>query len=133
MNLDRLATLHAACFPNAPRAWSAAEFDDVLSMQGSFLLNRPDGFLIGRTVADEAELLTLAVSPEARRRGIGRKLTGDFAATSRARGAATAFLEVAVDNKAARALYASLGWQEAGHRRRYYGPDLDALVLRLGL
>ncbi|WCR10446.1 GNAT family N-acetyltransferase [Paracoccus stylophorae] len=133
MTPAELAALHAACFTRDPRPWREAEFQAILQTQGSFLLHRPGGFLIGRVIADEAELLTLAVAAARRRRGLGRELTRDFAATSRRRGAASAFLEVAADNLAARALYASLGWREAGFRRNYYGAGRDGLVLRLGL
>jgi ribosomal-protein-alanine N-acetyltransferase len=57
----------------------------------------------------------------------------DFAATSRDRGATRAFLEVAADNAPAQALYHGTGWRESGRRRRYYGPDLDAIVMALTL
>jgi ribosomal-protein-alanine N-acetyltransferase len=129
---DRLAHLHARCFTR-PRPWSAAEFAALLDSPHAFLLTRPQGFLLGRVVADQAELLTLAVAPDARRQGIARDLATEFAATSRARGAAYAFLEVAADNAPAQALYHASGWAESGRRRRYYGPDLDAIVMTLTL
>jgi len=132
MTPDRLAALHARCFV-APRPWSETEFRDLLDMPGAFLLLRPDAFLLGRSIAGEAELLTLAVAPEARQRGVGRALTQDFAATSRRLGAGTAFLEVAHDNIAARALYHASGWRDAGRRRGYYAPGLDAILMRLDL
>lgn len=132
MTPDDLAAIHARCFTR-PRPWSAAEFAALLDSPRAFLLTRPQGFLLGQTVADEAELLTLAVAPDARRQGIARDLIAEFAATSRARGAAQAFLEVAADNAAAQALYHAAGWRESGRRRRYYGPDLDALVMTLRL
>lgn len=128
-----LAALHAACFAAHPRPWSAAEFADLLASPLNFLLSRPQGFLLGRTVADEAELLTLAVAPAARRQGIGAALLADFAATSRVRGATVAFLEVASDNAPAIALYTGAGWSRAGQRRNYYAPGIDALLLRHGL
>lgn len=132
MTPDDLAAIHARCFTR-PRPWAAAEFAALLDSPRAFLLVRPWGFLLGRTVADEAELLTLAVAPDARRRGIGRDLVAEFAATSRARGAARAFLEVAADNAAAQALYHAAGWRESGRRRRYYGPEQDAVVMTLPL
>lgn len=133
MTPEALAALHARCFDAAPRPWSAPEFSALLESQGCFLLQRPGAMLLGRVILDEAELLTLAVDPDRRRTGSGRALTAAFAARSRARGALSAFLEVAEDNLAARALYAGLGWREAGRRPRYYGPARDALILRLGL
>lgn len=133
MTPEALAALHARCFEAAPRPWKPVEFAALLEAPGNLLLCRPGGFLLGRVSADEAELLTLAVAPEARRSGLGRLLTSGFAATSRGRGATRAFLEVAAGNVGARALYSGLGWREAGRRRNYYAAGLDALVLRLEL
>jgi ribosomal-protein-alanine N-acetyltransferase len=131
-----LAALHAACFVT-PRPWSEQEMAEVVATPHGFLLLEEGGFLIGRVIADEAELLTLAVAPALRRRGTARALVARFAAAAAERGATTAFLEVSEDNTAARALYAALGWQDAGRRRDYYvGPDgkrCDALVLRLAI
>lgn len=136
MTPETLAALHARCFVT-PRPWTAAEFTDLLAASGCFLLTAPDGFVLGRTIADEAELLTIAVAPEARRHGIARALLARFAETARTGGAVTAFLEVAENNPAARALYAATGWQAAGRRRNYYrapdGSAADALVLRIDL
>ncbi|MDM7459917.1 MAG: GNAT family N-acetyltransferase [Paracoccus sp. (in: a-proteobacteria)] len=125
-----LAALHARCF-HVPRPWSADEFDDMLGQPGTFLLHASGAFLLGRALAGEAELLTLAVAPEQRRRGTGRALLARFAQTAWDRGAASAFLEVGAGNVAARALYLGAGWVEAGRRPRYYGPDEDAIVMRL--
>ena len=130
MTPGELAALHGRCFPVHPRAWSADEFSDLLDNRLNFLLIRPQGFLLGRSVSDEAELLTLAVAPEARRMGLGRTLLAEFAHTSTARGGREAFLEVASDNAPAIALYASAGWQRAGTRRDYYAPGIDAMVMR---
>ena len=132
MTPAQLADLHARCF-TTPRPWGEAEFSDILSAAGTFLLTIPGGFLVGRVIADEAELLTIAVDPNARRAGIGTRLIAEFDAMSRARGAVTAFLEVAADNDAAHALYTATGWERVGCRRRYYSADLDAIVMRLSL
>jgi ribosomal-protein-alanine N-acetyltransferase len=130
-----LAALHAKAF-TVPRPWSAAEFADFLARDDCFLLTEPSGFLLGRVIADEAELLTLAVAPEARRLGFGRRLVGAFLDRSRRLGAENAFLEVAADNLAATALYQSLGFAIAGRRKAYYacpdGTRTDALVMTLG-
>ena len=89
---------------------------------------------IGRVAGPEAELLTLAVLPAARRRGLATLLVGAFEAQAVARGAEECLLEVAETNAAARALYAGLGYLAAGRRPGYYRPlgaaPVDALVLR---
>lgn len=130
----RLAALHAEAF-DAP--WDAAAFESLLGQAGVHLAEAPDGFILMRTVADEAEILTLAVRPAARRRGIGADLVARGAAGAAARGATRLFLEVADDNAAARALYARAGFAEAGRRPRYYaradGSRRDALLLALDL
>ncbi|MDO5605718.1 MAG: GNAT family N-acetyltransferase [Paracoccus sp. (in: a-proteobacteria)] len=130
MTPDDLARLHSACF-SIPRPWTADEFAALISDPRNFLLCADQGFLLGRAVLDEAELLTLAVAPAARRRGIGADLLARFRTIAAGRGAGTAFLEVASDNTAARALYQRGGWVQAGRRAGYYGPGIDALILRL--
>jgi ribosomal-protein-alanine N-acetyltransferase len=136
MTPDRLAALHAASF-TLPRPWSAQEFRDLLAAPRVFLLTLDDrALLMGQVVADEAELLTVAVLPEARRQGLGRRLVADFLDEARRRGAAAAFLEVAAGNAAARALYARAGFVESGRRRGYYhgpGGSDDAVVMRRAL
>jgi ribosomal-protein-alanine N-acetyltransferase len=81
----------------------------------------------------EAELLTLAVDPPRQGRGTGGRLVARFLAEAGRRGAARAFLEVAEDNAAARALYARAGFAVAGRRPGYYrhpdGRRIDALVM----
>lgn len=136
MRPEDLARLHAACF-TTPRPWSAAEFSDLLASRFVFLETAPAGFVLGRVIADEAELLTIAVDPAARRQGTGSALLAAFCHGAAARGAATAFLEVAADNGPARALYARGGWAESGRRRGYYQPPggapVDALILTRAL
>ena len=129
---ERLADLHACAF-DAP--WDAPAFAALLVQPGVFAVERPDGFILMRVVADEAEILTLAVRPSARGKGLGGELTSEGLARAQAMGAERAFLEVAEDNAAARTLYARLGFTEAGRRRAYYagadGRRRDALVLTL--
>ena len=127
-----MAALHAASF-TTPRPWSEAEITDLLASPLVIALTRPHGFLLGRVVAGEAELLTVAVDPAERRQGTGAALVAGFLTESRARHAESAFLEVAESNTPARALYARHGFAPAGKRRAYYhapdGSAQDALVL----
>lgn len=133
MTPQRLAALHERCFVT-PRPWSAAEFAGMLAGAHVFALGDDEtGFALGRAIAGEAELLTLAVAPEARGRGLGRSLLREFLATARRQGAHAAFLEVAADNQPARALYTSEGFRAAGRRRGYFrrpdGTAADAIVM----
>lgn len=136
MTPDDLARLHAACF-TLPRPWSSAAFAGLLASPGVFCLGDATGFLLGRTIADEAEILTLAVDPGDRRRGIGRALVATFAREAKRRGATRAFLEVAATNDAAIGLYEAAGFVRSGVRRGYFraaGTDpVDALVLSRAL
>lgn len=127
-----MATIHAACF-TTPRPWSAAEIASILDSVFAFVLTEPSGFLIGRVVAGEAELITLAVDPTARKRGTGGRLVDGFLAESSLRGAESVFLEVLATNLPAQSLYARKGFEPKGKRRGYYqsptGERQDALVL----
>ena len=128
---SKLAALHATAF-DAP--WSAVEFAQLLDGPGVFAVAEPDGFILIRVVADEAEILTLAVRPEARGAGLGGRLVGQGAVRAAQAGARRLFLEVAETNAAARALYARAGFALIGRRRGYYeGGRTDALVLGLDL
>lgn len=133
MTPETLAVLHRRCF-RSPPPWSAADFVGFIADPLAFLLVEGDaGFLLGRAVAGEAELLTLAVAPEARRLGLGRKLVARFLYQAQLRGADQAFLEVRADNAPAIALYESAGFAATGRRRSYYqdpdGTRTDAVVL----
>ncbi|MBD3678656.1 MAG: ribosomal protein S18-alanine N-acetyltransferase [Rhodobacteraceae bacterium] len=131
MTPDDLAQLHAAAF-EFPRPWSAAEFASLLDGAGTFLVTEPGGFALGRAIAGEAELLTIAVDPGARRQGLGARLMQTFESEARTRGAETAFLEVAATNAPAIALYHRAGFAETGRRRGYYrlpdGKPVDACL-----
>ena len=95
------------------------------------------GFALGRVIADEAELLTIAVHPEAQGAGIGKKLMSEFHTAAKSRGASRAFLEVADDNGAARALYLGAGYGESGRRVGYYNrahsAPIDAITMERAL
>ena len=77
-------------------------------------------------------MLTVAVRPEGQGQGVGLRLVRGFLGTCAMRGAKSAFLEVAEDNLAARAVYARAGFVAAGRRRGYYGA-VDALVMTHGM
>jgi tRNA threonylcarbamoyladenosine biosynthesis protein TsaB len=128
---ETLAALHAACFA---KPWDRASLEGMIAEPGMIaLLVEATGFVLLRLAGEEAEILTLAVLPAARQRGIATALVSAGAKQATARGARTLFLEVAENNDAARALYARLGFAAAGRRRDYYGAGQDALLLKTGL
>ncbi len=125
-----LAAIHGAACPAAER-WDAGAIAALLGTPGCFaLLAEAGGMAILRVAGDEAEVLTLAVLPAVRARGIGGALLAAGLTEAALRGAATVLLEVAPDNVAARALYARAGFGEVGLRRGYYPDGGDALVMR---
>lgn len=80
-----------------------------------------------------SDVMTLAVAPAARGRGLGRVLVDELARRAVTRGAAHLVLEVRADNAAAFALYTRAGFAEIHRRRRYYPGGVDAIVLRKSL
>ncbi len=130
-----LAAIHAAAYPpheeHPGEAWPAAAFAAQLASPGSFgLIELAGGLILARVAADEAEILTLAVAPAARRRGLARGLLEGAVALAGMRGAAAMYLEVSEVNTAARSLYETSAFLAIGRRRRYYPDGSDALLMR---
>ncbi len=122
--------------------WSVDELAKILDLPSSFGLfardnDRPLGFLLAQCAAGESEIINLAVTPAARRQGIGGALVTRAMARARVEGARKMFLEVADDNVAARVLYDRIGFVQVGIRPDYYlrGPVnyVDALILGIEL
>jgi ribosomal-protein-alanine N-acetyltransferase len=143
LDLDRAAALHAESFvPLGERAWTRQDLAELVASPGAAgLLLQVDGHDAGlalcRVADDEAELLTIAVRPAHRRKGLARRLLAAVIDHVRNAGARTLFLEVGVDNPAARSLYAAQGFCAVGERRAYHqrgqGPAADGIVMRLTL
>ncbi len=129
-DLSALARIHAASFSEM---WSENTLRDMLKMSGTAAFSTADGFVMVRIAADEAEILTLAVRPEARGKGQAAALVSVASAYAHGLGARAMFLEVKTSNTPARALYDRFGFREAGRRRAYYGGREDALILRVDL
>jgi len=134
-----MAAVHTEAFP-AP--WREDEFEDLLEGEGiyGFLAAgeaSPIGVILCRVAAGEMEVLTIGVAAAARRKGVARALLAAALPPARERGASEVFLEVAVDNDSAIALYEGLGYRKTGLRKAYYNRGsqgfVDALVMRLDL
>jgi ribosomal-protein-alanine N-acetyltransferase len=120
-------------------AWTRSQCAGILPMSGVRLTLAHDGtdvvgFSLYRTVAGDAELLLLAVSPKSRRQGVGRTLLVRFVEAARREGAEKIHLEVR-DGNPAICLYESAGFEKANRRRNYYkgrdGDQFDALTFVL--
>jgi ribosomal-protein-alanine N-acetyltransferase len=129
------AALHGACGFHEP--WTAHAFAELLAMPGTTGLlvlagDEPAGLVLWRIAADEAEILTVCTLPNRRRNGVGRHLLDAAIGAIRTAGARRLLLEVAIDNRAAIALYRAFRFVELGRRRGYYqGAQgaVDALIL----
>ncbi|HEX6068818.1 MAG TPA: ribosomal protein S18-alanine N-acetyltransferase [Longimicrobiaceae bacterium] len=119
--------------------WRRNTFEGLLRRSDADLIGATvEGALVGYaitwTILDQAELGNVAVTPAARRRGVGRMLVEAALRRVRRRGARECFLEVRESNVGARRLYEELGFSAIGRRRRYYAsPVEDALVMRVAL
>lgn len=129
-DLSALADLHARAFA---RAWDVLAMKSLLDGPGVFALVAEDedldAFIMVRVAADETEILSVAVSPHIRRRGLASGLLEQACHRATGMGAARIFLEVASVNLPARNLYAKHGFREVGLRKAYYEDGDDALVL----
>ena len=124
--LNNLANLHAKCFPNKP--WSANDFAD-LKKSGCEIIASQNGFIVWRAVADEAEIISVGVAPDARRSGIAAAMLGIMENELKKNGIKNIFLEVAEDNQPARQLYKNNGYNEIGVRPKYYD-GVDAIMMK---
>lgn len=135
-DVDRVAGLEAQVFPSP---WHASTFQRILDRPGAELWVVEEGgevvaYAVLWCVLDQAELANIAVSPERRGTGIGRRLLDHVVGVAAERGVRSVFLEVRESNRVARSLYASRGFREIGTRRDYYdAPREDARVLELRL
>jgi [ribosomal protein S18]-alanine N-acetyltransferase len=136
---DVMSVMDSAFGRHFGEAWTRSQCAGILPMAGVALILARDpangqtiGFSLSRTVADESELLLLAVVPSHHRRGIGGRLLDDFMSRARDHGTARIHLEVRDGNPAVE-MYQAAGFRAVGRRRNYYhAPDgrrFDALTL----
>ena len=134
-----LSQLHGESFPTA---WTTADFNALLESHGTTALvatnqNNPVGFVLFRSVADEVEILTICTRPDFRHKGLGRMLIHNMEQQLEPGAIKSLFIEVAVSNHAAIALYKACGFARAGTRKNYYalagGGHEDAIIMRKAL
>ncbi|NMM44957.1 ribosomal protein S18-alanine N-acetyltransferase [Rhodospirillaceae bacterium KN72] len=134
-----IAALYARSFDDP---WPEPSVRELMSTPGTWGLiaergGQPVGFLLGRVIVDEGEILSVGVDPTARRAGVGRALVSACMQVAQSQEAATLFLEVGEDNPAAQELYRALGFKTVGMRREYYrradGTLVDASIMKVKL
>lgn len=130
--------IERAVFPADP--WSEAGFWSELAgvqQTRSYLVAEDGSGIVGyaglAAVAHEADVQTLAVRADRQGSGLGGRLLDALLVQARQRDCSQVLLEVAAENTAAEGLYSSRGFERISVRRGYYGPGLDAVVMRLRL
>lgn len=132
-HVPQVAALEKECFSDP---WSqrsvASELDNPLAL---WLVWEEDGQVLGyvgsQTVLDETDMMNVAVSAQARRRGIAQALVEALVIQLKQRGSRCLTLEVRTSNAPAIALYEKLGFRQVGRRPNYYShPKEDGLILR---
>lgn len=116
-------------------AWSHSWIVECVSdASGEIEAGSVLAFLVFWIVEGEAHILSVAVAPGTRRKGVAQWLLTEFAQACRARTVAFVTLEVRASNVGARALYAGLGFRKIGRRKEYYPDnDEDAVIMNLSL
>jgi len=133
-----IAGLESVCFtPESGQApWSERSISSALESAGTHCLiamddNEAAGYAIAREVgAGEAELLRVAVRPEARRHGVARALIEEISNLLASRGCTELHLELRSANAPALALYEATGFGQTGRRTAYYGSGEDAILMK---
>lgn len=134
-----LAEIHGECFASA---WDEAAIGSLLSTPGmsATLMSKahtPTGFIVFRTAADEAEIITICVRPAFRQHGLAMALMQKTFDQLKAQNITSLFIEVGRANLAALALYAACGFENKGVRKDYYdlgqGRREDALIMAKSL
>lgn len=123
--LDKIVELHKQCFPDKP--WSESDFME-LKKSGCEIVASEHGFIVWRAVADQAEIITIGVTPNARRSGIAESMILLMEQELKKQSVVNIFLEVSEVNYPAKKLYEKLGFLVVGKRPKYYD-GTDAIIM----
>jgi len=132
-DVPKVAALESQVFSDP---WPESGFHEALDSTNAYNLvvvdgeNTLVGYFCSQVIADELQVHNVAVAPECRRAGLGRRLLATAEEYARTKDAVCSVLEVRITNAPALAMYGRLGYRRIGRRRRYYRqPVCDALVL----
>ncbi len=143
-DLDQIMVVMNAAFdPHWREAWTRRQVEDSLILPHIYAIvidphgqetsedSTPAGFILVRRTLGEEELLLIAIHPDHRGKGLGRKLMEHFLTTARDNGAENVFLEMRANNPAEN-LYKNCGFEPIGRRKDYYrtadGARIDAIT-----
>ena len=140
MTADDLSAVHNI-EQQTPSPWSMGQLEgDFFTTTGLQLVcrlvenGRTCGFIIGRTVADEAEILKIATDRDYRRRGVAKQLIRAFLSQLKERGIKSCHLELRAANLPARRLYEKFDFLVTGSRKNYYSePNDNAVCMSLNI
>ncbi|CAN2217154.1 RimI Acetyltransferases [Candidatus Nanopelagicaceae bacterium] len=140
LDIPVLATYEKELFPYSP--WSTSQFkEEFAGIPATRFISvaEDENTIVGYcgvfvpAPGIEADILTVAVLPAYRRRGIAKEFMRQIEAYAVEREASAIMLEVELSNESAIKLYESLGYMKISVRMDYYGPGKDAHVMRKGL
>jgi len=138
LDIPVLVSMDRKYFPYT--AWPAEQFrGEIGKATRFFLVGENDNQIIAYagaflpSVGGEGDIMTIAVAPEFRRKGIAKELISRLESWAKARGAIAMMLEVDVTNIEAIDLYKKLGYETLNVRKNYYGYGKDAQIMRRGL
>jgi ribosomal-protein-alanine N-acetyltransferase len=129
---EDMAAIRATCFDHA---WGVETFAEMLSQPHTWGFILPaSGYILLQSIPPEAEIITIAVAPAARRQGLGEALLQMAQESLPLHGMHTLHLEVSEKLVPARALYEKSGFVRSGLRKGYYrsasGESADAILMR---
>lgn len=125
-----LATMHALCFS---KVWSEKDFTDMLSLSTTRAYLNDKAFVLFSVCGEQAEILTLGVVPDFRKKGVALSLLNFSTEKLKNEGVKEIFLDVNVNNLPARKLYEHADFKQISIRKDYYDEDgkkSDALILK---
>ena len=138
LDIPVLVSMDRVYFPNT--AWPAEQFRaEIGKATRMFLVVESNAQIIAYAGAflpnagGEGDIMTIAVAPEFRRKGIAKELIARLESWAKARGAIAMMLEVDISNIEAIKLYQNLGYESLNIRKNYYGYGRDAQIMRRGL
>ncbi len=137
-DLDEVMVIEADRF--GPTAWSLGQFWSELARVGEsrwYVIAEQAGHIVGYAglyaMPPDADVQTIAVAASVEGQGVGTQLLDALIMQARVLDCAQLFLEVAAGNESALALYARRGFEKQALRRGYYGPGMDAILMRCRL